>query len=390
MSVETEKRQLTFPVAMIVVAGLAVVAAVIVRSFAVEQPSQDQARSPSSAAAPVRVVTIERREIPVFAAFHGFLEPFVDLTIAAQVAGEITEQWVDVADGVSSGQRLFKIDDETRKFEREQALTGRAKARNELETAKANWERVRAIPEQSLTSLEHIEAHRRFLSAEANVVEADVAASHAELMLERTTVTSPIQGVISHIHQRKGEFVRRGQPLLDVIETDRLKLVAEVADHEVVWIRPGDRVTLVSDALPGESFAAAVHRVYPQALTSSRRFQIEIQLPNPQRRLHVGFFVRGEIVQGASGGESDTAVTTLVVPRAALFERYGQFFVYRIEVDETEGGGQFLASQTPVVVQPVRSDPRIMQVSSGLSEGDRVVTKGIGHLTDGVRVRIVE
>ncbi len=375
---------------MIIVAGLVVVAAVIVRSFVVERPSQDQARSPSSAAAPVRVVTVERREIPVFATFHGFLEPFVELTIATQVGGEITEQWVDVSDGVSSGQALFKIDDETRRFEREQALAGRAKARNALETAKANWERVRALPEESSTSLEHIEAHRRFLSAEANATEAEVAASHAELMLERTTVTSPIQGVISRVHQRRGEFVRQGQPLLDVIEIDRLKLVAEVADHEVVWIRPGDRVTLTSDALPGESFAAAVHRVYPKALTSSRRFQIEIELFNPQGRLRPGFFVRGEIVQDTSGGESDTATMIPVVPRAALFERFGQFFVYRIETDETAGAEQFLARRTPVVVRPVRSDPRVMRVSSGLSEGDRVATKGIQHLTDGVPVRIVE
>ncbi|MCH7873585.1 MAG: efflux RND transporter periplasmic adaptor subunit, partial [Planctomycetes bacterium] len=199
-----------------------------------------------------------------------------------------------------------------------------------------------------------------------------------------------IQGVISRVHQRKGEFVRQGQPLLDVIEIDRLKLVAEVADHEVVWIRPGDRVTLTSDALPGESFAAVVHRVYPKALASSRRFQIEIELSSPQRRLRPGFFVRGEIVRDASGGEFDTAATTLVVPRAALFERYGQFFVYRIETDEAEGAGQLLAHRIPVVVRPVRSDPRIMQVSSGLSEGDRVATKGIQHLTDGVPVRIVE
>lgn len=375
---------------MVVVAGLAVVAAVIVRSYVVEQPSQTQARSPASAAAPVRVVTVERRKNPVFAAFHGFLEPFVELTIAAQVAGEITEQWVDVSDGVSSGQALFKIDDETRKFEREQALAGRTKARNAFETSKANWERVRALPEESSTSLEHIEAHRRFLSAEANATEADVAANHAELMLERTTVTSPIQGVISRVHQRKGEFVRQGQPLLDVIEIDRLKLVAEVADHEVVWIRPGDRVTLTSDALPGENFAAAVHRVHPQALTSSRRFQIEIEISNPQLRLRPGFFVRGEIVQGASGGESDTAATIPVVPRAALFERYGQSFVYRIETDETAGAGQLLARRIAVVVRPVRSDPRVMQVSSGLSEGDRVATKGIQHLTDGAPVRIVE
>ena len=130
MSVKTQKRQLVFLVAAILTTGLLVVAAVIVGSMAEVRPSKAQAGEMTSAAASVRVVSVERREIPVLATFHGFLEAFVELTVASQVAGEIIEQWVDVSDGVSSGQDLFKIDEQTRKFEREQALAGQTRARN--------------------------------------------------------------------------------------------------------------------------------------------------------------------------------------------------------------------------------------------------------------------
>ena len=341
-------------------------------------------------ATPVRVVTVERREIPVAATFHGFLEAFVELSVPSQVAGVITEQWVDVADDVTEGSALYKIDDETRRFELKQARARQDKATNELATAKANWDRIRKLTDQTSTSLEHVEAERTYLAAQAVATEADAAADHAQLMLARTTVSAPIDGVVSHVHQRKGEFVQHGQALLDVVEIDRLKLVAEVADHEVVWMRVGDQVTLESDVFPGEAFAAAIRRVYTPALPGSRKFQIEIEIANPQRRLRPGFFVQGRIAQTRTGNDVDADQAVTVIPREALFERFGQFLCYRIESDAAEAGGRLSARQVPVVVRSVPSDPGIMRVESGLSVGDRVATKGIQHLSDGAAVRIVE
>ena len=144
---------------------------------------------------------------------------------------------------------------------------------------------------------------------------------------------------------------------------------------------------LTTDALPGKSFSARVHFIYPQAEASSRRFQIEIELPNPKRRFRPGFFVRGEIVRRVAG---ESILKALVVPREALFERFGQVFTYRVEADESEGDRRLVARRISVDLLPIRSDPRLMRVSSGLVEGDRVVTKGIQHLTDGAPVRILE
>lgn len=381
--------QLIFPIAALIVAVLLVSAAAIVRQRGNEQRLEEK-RPDSISAAPVRLVTVERRRIPVVARFHGFLQEYLELTTSSRVPGEITEQWVDVADEVTKGQVLFKIDDETRKFELERALAAQIRSQNEFALAKANWERVRALPDLTSTSLENIEAHREFLSAEASANEADAAARHAELMLERTVVRSPMDGRISRVYQRKGEFAQFGQPLIDVIEIDRLKLMAEVADHEVVWIRAGDDVTLVTDIFPGESFAGTVHYVHPLALPSSRKFQIEIEFFNADRRLRPGFFVRGEIAKSAATVAFGEPAEVSIVPREAVTEMFGQHFCYRIEQGVDEDAGRILAVRTLVTVWPVPSDPRVMRVESGLAPGDRVVTKGIKHLSDRTRVRVVE
>jgi len=384
------RRRPIFTVAALIVTLLLICAAAIVGKRGSDKRHEERQADSEAAAAPVRVVTIEHRTIPVEALFHGFLEEYLELTIASQVAGEITEQWVDVADDVTAGQVLFTIDDETRKFELQQAQSALIRAQNEFKLAEANWERIRSLPAQTSTSLENIEAHRKFLSAEATANEASAAAGLAQLMLERTSVISPTNGVVSRINQRKGEFTQYGQSLLDIIEIDRLKLVAEVADHEVVWIRTGAEVILSSDVFPGETFTGTVHYIYPQAMPSSRKFRIEIELTNVNRRLRPGFFVQGKISMSETITGAGESAELPIIPREAVIELYGQSYCFRVPHTASEAAGQLYVIRTPVTVWPVPSHPRIMRVESGLAPGDRVVTKGILHLSDRTPIRIVE
>ena len=125
---EPTRRRPLLVVAVLIVTGVLVCAAVIVGNRGSDQRQEERQTDANAAATPVRVVTLEHRNLPVVAMFHGFLEEYVELTLASQMPGEITEQWVDVSDDVTSGQVLFKIDDETRKFELAQALASETRA----------------------------------------------------------------------------------------------------------------------------------------------------------------------------------------------------------------------------------------------------------------------
>lgn len=345
-----------------------------------------------ASAIPVRAETVERRAVPARARFHGFLVPFTELAVAARVPGEIVRQWVEISDEVEIGQPLFKIDDTVREIEHEQALAVQERANSEAELAQANWQWIAAIPEETSSSMERIEAEMRSRAAEAEKHLAEAAVRRAVALLERTIVRSPIDGIVSGIHSRRGEFTQHGQLLVDIIEIDRLKLLAQIEGHDVVWVELGQPVTLTTNTFPGEQFGGTVLRIYPQALPTSRKFEVEIELPNPNRRLRPGFFMMGTITERTHGQPDVDSSGILIVPSEAVVERYGQHFCYVLH-SITKGDGAdaiFEARRTSVVVLPILADPRSYQIVSGVTEGSLVVTKGHQHLSERSAVRIMD
>ncbi|MFQ5489900.1 MAG: efflux RND transporter periplasmic adaptor subunit, partial [Phycisphaerae bacterium] len=291
-----------------------------------------------------------------------------------------------------TGQALFKIDDALRSIEHEQAQAAADRAESEYELAAANWRRIESLPDQTSSSMERIRAQMQYRAAKADKQRADALVRESALLLERTTTRSPIDGVVSGIHFRQGEFAQPGQPLLEVIEVDRFKLVAEIEDRDVIWVEAGFPVALSTDALPGERFVGKVGRVYPKSLATSHKFEVEIEVPDPDHRLRPGFFMQGTITHRTHGGAGADSSSVLVVPREAVIRRYGQHLCYVVRsTEEQSGSGQVLrAVRTPVEVLPIPADPRRYELVRGVAEGDRVVTKGIGHLSDETVVRITD
>ncbi len=380
-----------FVILVLVASALLIAVGVLVQRHVRGLDREKSARGATQVAAPVRVVQVERRVLLDQAAIHGFLTPYVALAVSADVPGEIVEQWVDVADELERGKAMFKIDDAVRTIEHDEALAMLDQAEQDCELAKTNWDRLKGLDEQQTALIERKQGEIKYLAAKARKHQAEAAVRLAALMLDRTTVTSPIDGVVSRIHLRRGEYAQPGHPLAEVIEVDRLKLLAEVEDRNVVWIEVGQPAVLTTKALPGESFEGVVRRVHPQAVLTSRKFDVEIELPNPGRRLHPGFFMDGTITRAPGAGVDTVAHHILAIPREAVVELFGQTFCYVVQPRDPGGdsaGGIFLARRVAIDVLPVLSDPRSYRVVSGVEEGAMVVTKGLQHLSEQTEVRL--
>jgi membrane fusion protein (multidrug efflux system) len=341
----------------------------------------------TSTATPVQITHIQRRPQAIQVDFRGFLEPFTELTIAAKVPGIIVEQWVEVSDEVDVGDSLFKTDDAVTKLVHEKALAMQKRAESDHGLAQANWRRVQDLTRGTSTSIERVESEAGYHGASADKHQADVAVREAALQLEWTIVRSPLDGVVSKVHLRMGEYARAGQPLVDLIEVDRLKLLTEMEDRDVVQIKVGMQAKLSSAAFPDEQFLGTITRIFPKALPTSRKFEVEFELPNPGRRLRPGFFLTGSITQFSG---SDEVANILVIPRLAVIERYGQHCCYLVQAIQGEGETQPVhrAVRRVIEVWPLRSDPSSFRLVAGLVEGDTVVTKGQQYLTDRAEVHI--
>ncbi|HET6780960.1 MAG TPA: efflux RND transporter periplasmic adaptor subunit [bacterium] len=212
--------------------------------------------------------------------------------------------------------------------------------------------------------------------AQAQVAQADAAygAAVAALNLTRAqlsgaTVRAPFSGRVAEIPVSLGEFVSPGMNIATLYDDQRLEVEVAVGERDLQLVRPGAVVTVTPEALPGRKVAGAVRLVLPAADPASRSAKVRIRLIDPPSGLLPGTFVRAAIIV-------ERHVGALVIPRQALRGSN--------EVAVVQGGVVRLRTVTVGLQHGA-----LVEVTSGLREGEQVVVLGPETLSDGQPVRTV-
>ncbi|HSP77427.1 MAG TPA: efflux RND transporter periplasmic adaptor subunit, partial [Myxococcaceae bacterium] len=171
---------------------------------------------------------------------------------------------------------------------------------------------------------------------------------------------APFAGTVVARDAVPGRHVAAGQTLLQSANLDTLWARLEVPEAEALAVRAGQPVTLTFEGVPGEKREATLTRVGASVDPATRTVRARVELPNPDRSLKAGLFLRGR-VQVAPEHEA------LLVPREALQRARGRTLVFV----RTEAG-----LYEPVAVEPGASTRELVEVVEGLEPGAEVVTTG--------------
>lgn len=322
---------------------------------------------------------------------HGFLSPFESATLASQVTGFVESLYVEYSEEVTADSALVQLDRGLRESALRRTQAAHERAAAELELARENIRRIEKLEQSESTNPTEI-IHFNTALEVAVAVERESAAAvrEATILLEETIIRSPFDGVVARVYIRRGEFTGIGQPLVDVIDINRLKLVVQLDERQVVSFAAGDPVHLTCGARPGEEFHGTILRIAPRATLDSRKFEVEIEVPNADRRLRPGFYADARLSgrDQVFNADQENRGRPVCVPRTAVLEQFSQHFCYLV-VGET-GGSSGRAVRKLVSVVPLQSDPQSVHVTGDLTVGDRVITTGIQHVTEGADVRIVD
>ncbi len=260
------KKTLIFGLGLVVVVGLAVLlGSTSARKKAVE----------------VTVAPVKRGTITQVVSGSGKVQPELKVNIAAHVAGKIVELPVREGQQVHRGQLLVRL-------EREQYQAAVERARSTLKSAKANlsktradYERAKELYAQQLTSLAQLQtAEAALMLAESEVEQAQASLAQAEDNLAKTTITSPIDGTVIKLNKEVGEITLGSQFQADVImevaDLERMEVVAEIDENDVVDVREGQSARIQVDAIPDTVLQGRVREVAHTAITRGRGTQEEI------------------------------------------------------------------------------------------------------------------
>jgi Cu(I)/Ag(I) efflux system membrane fusion protein len=173
------------------------------------------------------------------------------------------------------------------------------------------------------------------------------------------TVVAPISGAITALDIRQGMMVTPGAPIATINGLSPVWLVASLPQADAALARYGASVVATLPAYAGETFSGRIESVLPAADAATRSIEVRIALANPQGRLRPGMTAEVRL--------NERAQPALVVPSEAVIRTGTRSIVIVVRDD----GGY-----APVEVGLGRQQANQVEISTGLTEGQRVVASG--------------
>jgi RND family efflux transporter MFP subunit len=302
----------------------------------------------------IEVDVAHQREVPQIKVYTANVEADNINNISPSAANRITSITVDVGDRVRKGQTLVTLDPVN------------------ITQVKLNLEQTKREYDRAVTLLEIGAGTQQ--SVEQLKTQLDVYQTQYNNLRENAVLVSPINGVVTARNYDPGDM-SGSQPVLTVGQLSPVvKVMINVSENDLQLIKSGMPVDVTFDAFAGETFTGKIARVYPTVDTSTRTFQVEVQIANRDERILPGMFARVEINLGD--------MQNVVVPDRAVVKQTGSGNKY-----------VYVYHNGTVSYNRVELGRRLddaYELLSGCNDGDTVVIAGQTHLADGVKAEIIK
>jgi membrane fusion protein, multidrug efflux system len=197
---------------------------------------------------------------------------------------------------------------------------------------------------------------------------------------QRSQLTTPIDGIILRLARDRdnpdqplavGQYVNVGLEVARIAPTDVLIADVDLVAQDIPKVKEGLPARIQHYAWKDEIFTGKVIRLDPVIDPVTRALKAEVEVDNHEGKLRPGMFVEVTIVR-------ERRKDVPFVPREAVTNRGGKWVVFVLK-------GQRVAKKEVVLGL---GDDNIVEIREGLSEGERVVTRGLETLADQTRVRV--
>ncbi|MEP6889134.1 MAG: efflux RND transporter periplasmic adaptor subunit [Nitrospirota bacterium] len=296
--------------------------------------------------------------------------------VSSPLQGRVLEVRAHLGEHVQAGSVLLVLDSQ----EISRAYSEYTKEDSELQYATRAHELAQDLYENKALALkdlkqaenELIKARAEFRRAKERLLSLRVPAQELNKPVERQTITSrfemksPLTGIVVERNVTPGQSIggESDQVLFTVADLDMLQVVADVYERDLAYlslVKEGQLAKISVEAYPDVSFPATVSSIGDVVDPTSRTIKLRALVNNKDHRLKPEMFARLHIEVGES-------TVLLTIPRDAVLEEDGKQYVYVVE-----GRDHYVKRE--VKVSTISSDQ--VHVLSGLTSGQRIVTKGV-------------
>ena len=347
--------------------------------FSCRPPAQEEGGDEEVfGAAPVRVVRVKKQKISEKLFYTGTIEPWQKVNITPDVGGKVAKIYVEEGDRVKEGQVLAELDTRAIRLQLKQTEAGLAVAEANYKDAERNMERMdRLIDEKAVSDQQYEKIKLAFEAAEAQLKQAQAALNLAQYNLDVSIMKAPFSGVVASKNVDVGDVINPmmgslspNSGVLTLMNFYQVKIAIDVSQKDIVRIKKGQSAYLGVTAFPGREFKGYVALVNQTADSMTKKFKVEVRADNQDLFLRPNTF--GEVIIEVSTHEEAIAVPQ----KSVLEDKY---------VFVAQGN---IAEKREVTLGLQNAD--LVEIASGIKEGELVIIEGNYGLEDGAEIRIEE
>jgi RND family efflux transporter MFP subunit len=336
----------------------------------------------------VEVVAVASRRLDMTVNLPAQLLPYQSVDIYPRVTGFLESIRVDVGSRVHQGEELMRLSAPELVAQRSQAESAMHAAESQLASAQARLASDRGTYEHLAAAAttpgvvaandvavadQTVAADKGAVSASEHNLEAARDALRSVAQMESyLTISAPFNGVVTMRNLHPGALAgpasgqAGAQPIVRIVDTNRLRLVVPIPEAEVGEMKEGQSVSFTVPAHPGELFHAPIARIARDIDVNTRTMHVELDVSNPAGKLAPGSFA-------AVAWPVRRAAPTMFVPSAAITGDQQHTFVVRVRNGKSEW----------VNVQSGQTVNGEVEVFGDLHPGDQVVRTASDSIRNG-------
>jgi len=291
-----------------------------------------------------------------------------DARLAAEVQGQL--EWIaEVGTRVKAGETVAKIDDTYLNLQKAEFEGVIARDRSKRDFLEREVRRLRTLAAENVAAKNQLDQTESDLAAASSeLVIGEARRNQIEVQLAKTRITAPFPGVVTERLLSPGEYTAPGDTVIRLVQPDALEVVARAPLASLGYVTEGEALEVRGDRHRGEG---SVRTIVPFGDGRSHLFELRVTVPPTPWRV-------GESVRLAV--PSADPIEVIAVPRDALVLRREGTSVFRVKDDGTA---------ERVTVTTGLGSGGMIQITSGLDNGDVVVIRGAERLRSGQNVAVV-
>jgi len=341
----------------------------------------------------VGTVSPIKKDLDVHLTYTGDISPNQIVNLFSRVDGYIAKLHVDKGDFVRSNQLLLEIDHTDYQHAVNQAkanlAAGHARVSQQnaaLRNTRLTLDRMQALIQEQFVSQQEFDnalvnfdaAAAGLATLQAQVTQMEVALAQAETNLAYSYIRAPFSGYIAERNLDTGAYVTgataststMSRGILSLHDIATVRVLIEIVEKDIPLVKIGQKAVLRAEAYPEQIFEGTVTRIVQALNRATRTMTVEIDLPNPDRRLKGGMFARVEVMVG-----SHPQAVQIPIDAISRLEDAQYVFVVR------EGYAR------RVNVEIGARSKNYVEITKGLTGDEEVIISGKDLVHDGTQVQ---